>query len=245
MSFHKFDLLIDAMKINQISDLLCKDFFEEAEVEGEKEKRRELSYATKSEKFRFDNSTAAKNRKSIDSSILMSNLSLSEVFEHSTDKKIFNKNNSLLPENLNLYDTNVILEEDSNFNMNTFSLNFKNNFGSNFDNLDFANNNQENLEDEAEEIERKIGVDAVTIEEIKDEVEKSLVRNSSDKKRKSSKIIKISIADVTERICGMNNLNETSEQEVASRVFYQLLISAQAHQYLIYQNQPFGEIFTK
>ena len=86
----------------------------------------------KSEKFRHD-STSRKNGRSLDSSMILSNLSLNEVFEkNTTDKKNLYKSMNdahVVPEE------NIILEEDSNLNLNT--LNFRSNF--NQCSLQFAN----------------------------------------------------------------------------------------------------------
>ena len=117
-----------------ISSVLNKDFIEKVSDEQEKETSNDYS-GQKSEKFRFENSTVNKNRKSIDSTVLLSNISLNEVFEQSTDKKLLYKSN-LFNDNLNVvHENNIILEEDSNFNLNTFSLNLKNNnnFSTNYD----------------------------------------------------------------------------------------------------------------
>jgi hypothetical protein len=64
----------------------------------------------------IENFRASTNRKSETKSKMLSNISLSEVFD-STNKKLITKNDLLL----NL-DNNIILEEDSIFNLNTLSL---------------------------------------------------------------------------------------------------------------------------
>jgi hypothetical protein len=71
----------------------------------------------------------------------MSNLSLNEVFEQSTDKKLLNKttmfNDTLIPPN------NIILEEDSNMNLNTFSMNLKSHLNNNNFDLEFPQEEKE------------------------------------------------------------------------------------------------------
>lgn len=121
---------LNVMKLENIISSLTRNFVEEENVESE-ELQREIP--SQSERFRYDKDiSTAKKRRSLDSSTILSNISLSEVFE-STDKKLLNKT-SYFNENLNLPD-NIIIEEDSNFNLNTFSLNMKNNLN-NMD-LDF------------------------------------------------------------------------------------------------------------
>jgi hypothetical protein len=158
------------MEAHFLTQIITKDFVEEVEESMEekpKEKEARLISGQKSEKFRYENSTAAKNRRSIDSSALLSNLSLSEVFEQSTDKKLLHKSNilhdTLIPQN------NIILEEDSNFNLNTFSMNLKSNF--NQCELEFPQ-----AEEEIEEV-------LFNIESINREIEKvlNLKHNLSEK----------------------------------------------------------------
>src|SRR5690348_9079518 len=112
------------MNLDTLKFLINDDYILEANKE--KERLRSQSQNSQnsqiSEKFRFDNnnSTTTKVRPSLDSSILLSNISLNEVFE--SDKKLLNKTSSLL-NNFNL--DNIILEEDSNFNLNTFDHNMR------------------------------------------------------------------------------------------------------------------------
>ncbi len=85
------------------------------------------------EKFRYDKEiSTAKKSKSVNSSNLISNMSLSDVFE-STEKKLLNRNSAIFSafnsfNNGNFSSENihpeggVIIEEDSNFNLNTFNV---------------------------------------------------------------------------------------------------------------------------
>ncbi len=104
---NELDKFKDTLNIIPIlEDLLDTDFEENIE-----EFRDELPETqSKIENFR------ASNRKSEAKSKILSNISLGEVFE-STNKKLMTKNDLLL----NL-DNNIILEEDSVFNLNTLSL---------------------------------------------------------------------------------------------------------------------------
>lgn len=158
-SFENIENLLLDQNLSLIHQLLTKDFLEE-EKKQEIQKDSSQQSINITERFRYENSTAVKNRRSIDSSLLMSNLSLNEVFEKSTDKQLLNKttlfNDTLIP-------PNIILEEDSNVNLNTFSMNLKSHLN-NFD-LEFpqeeekeedslAENfiNQELLDEEIEKI---------------------------------------------------------------------------------------------
>jgi hypothetical protein len=112
-------------------NILHKNFTEEAVVKDE------VSEATQSriERFRYD--TSAKHGRSIDSSKILSNISLQEVFENTAQKTLINKTSNILNFDKNF---NIILEEESNLNLNTFTYNFRTNLNENF-NLDLDDRN--------------------------------------------------------------------------------------------------------
>ncbi len=162
-SYENFECIFLDRKFNYIPQLVTKDFLEESKKQ-EIQNDSALKSISFNERFRNENSTAAKNRRSIDSSLLMSNLSLNEVFEKSTDKQLLNKttlfNDSLIP-------PNIILEEDSNVNINTFSMNLKSHLNNNLE-LEFP---QEEIKEED-----YLADNLINYEFINEEIEKILLR---------------------------------------------------------------------
>jgi hypothetical protein len=110
----------------------------------------------------------------------------------------------MIPEN------NIILEEESNFNLNTFSMNLRNN------NLDLNYHNDDTQ------------IDTTLITE---EIEKYLTNAKHCH----------SVIDISVIVDNMkpDNLNE----EIASIVFYKLLIVSQSSQLYIKQDKPFTDIY--
>jgi len=147
-SFNQLETRNSFQKLNNLNEIFHKSFFEIVAVpwgpEEEEEGRDSQSILNKNipetaEKFRYEKENSAlttlqKNRKSIDSSSILSNLSLQDVF-NSTNKNLLDKNSHLFQEHMNMqihmHNPNIILEEDSNFNMNTFNLK------TNFNNIEF------------------------------------------------------------------------------------------------------------
>jgi hypothetical protein len=108
------------------SDEILSNTLEESE-EIDNSTREANNFPDTAEKFRHEKEfCTSKVRKSIESSSILSNLSLQDVF-NSTNKKLLDKHSHVFHEP----NVNIILEEDSNFNLNTFNLK------TNFNNFEF------------------------------------------------------------------------------------------------------------
>jgi hypothetical protein len=176
-----------------------------------KSQNEEISQKSISENFRFDTTN---KKKSLDSSALLSNISLQEVFD--TSKKLLNMNNNRTSNIFNFDDNpkGIIVEEDSNFNMNT--MNLRTNFN-NFE-LDY-HNNQEDVVPEEESASCKINMELVS-----EEVSRYLLVK---KKRKSINIV-IDLFEISNIIKDqLGNMIKLKNTELESIVFYQMLLIAQ------------------
>ena len=124
------------MNLKTLKEILHKSFFDEVsdkafeeteENENSENDKDTNNFPETAEKFRFEKEfSTSKIRKSIESHYILSNLSLQDVF-NSTNKKLLDKNSHIFHEP----NGNIILEEDSNFNLNTFNLK------TNFNNFEF------------------------------------------------------------------------------------------------------------
>ncbi len=186
-SVNLIETRISLQKLDNIKEIFHKSFFdvvamseepEEEEAGKDSESTLHKNIPETAEKFRFEKENSAlttlkKNRKSIDSSSILSNLSLQDVF-NSTNKNLLDKNSHLFQEHM--HNPNIILEEDSNFNMNTFNLK------TNFNNIEFDyagggndayNVNNTNIHDDDTFIrddEDKNGKDYLKLDEIQEEI---------------------------------------------------------------------------
>lgn len=127
-----FEHTLKRKNLSQLERIIYNEF-QDSVLEEEKY----LDFSNKkSEKFRYETSnTYSQNKQSLDSFAKLEN-----VFETSTEKKLLQRT-SFLYENY-LKDNNVIIEEESNFNLNTFSLNFKSN--NLYTNIEFHEDNYQN-----------------------------------------------------------------------------------------------------
>jgi hypothetical protein len=193
----------------KIADLKIDSFDEEIRQEIYREGEESKSNDATIEKFR--DQRLSTNRKSIDPSNRLSNISLEEVFE-STNKKLLTRK-SLFMNDIG----NVILEEDSNFNINTLSYNLRNNLQTNL-NLEFheiGENEQEQDENPGDEVYKYIC---------------ETYRAGSIKQFDITNILPEEII-------------KTSEPKEATAIaFYSLLINAQNNDINITQENPFGDI---
>jgi hypothetical protein len=177
------------------------------------------------------------NKRSLDSSALFSNLSLQEVFEGSGNKKILNRTNFNLFDNEE-FKNNMIIEEDSNFNLNTLQINtFKPPFYGNKD-LEFHNPYFEN-EDiifNSTEKEKRL------IDSIGEEVY-SFIKKKIDTRSKGKKEILLTslFIKLKENLQFSNQF--TKELQLESITFYQLLLQSQTNNLNLTQEECFGKIF--
>jgi hypothetical protein len=208
-----------SLKEQEISNLIIDTFVEEIKPERYLEDEVKSVSKVNIEKFRDQPST---HRKSLDPNSL-SNISLNEVFEGSTNKKLLTRQSLLLNKDIN----NIILEEDSNFNLNTLSYNFKNNIQTNF-NLEF----HEIGENEHEHIEANI----INNNNINEEMLKYL-NNNIPKHDKQQTIV------LQDFINNSESFINIGREEATAVTFYSLLISSQANELNIQQKEPFGDIF--
>ena len=146
-SFKTSENILKTMNLHKLKENLHKSFFDDVpenafeepeEIENSENDKDTNNFPQTAEKFRFEKEfSTSKIRKSIESHSILSNLSLQDVF-NSTNKKLLDKNSHIFHEP----NGNIILEEDSNFNLNTFNL--KTNFN-NFE-FEYANVEDNNMQ---------------------------------------------------------------------------------------------------
>ncbi len=164
-TFNLTEELLNTMNLKTLNEILHKSFFdqvsdkafEETEDNENSENDKDTNnFPETAEKFRFEKEfSTSKIRKSIESHSILSNLSLQDVF-NSTNKKLLDKNSHIFHEP----NGNIILEEDSNFNLNTFNLK------TNFNNFEFEYANiEENKLHYAED-----SRNTITLENIQEEI---------------------------------------------------------------------------
>jgi hypothetical protein len=237
-NFKDFAKRLISMELDNIKDIFDS---EEAEKLLFDTKSKEISQSIDQnasiEKFRFEkdqSSLTAKKRKSIDSSSLLSNLSLQDVF-NSTNKKLLDKNSNIFNTGID----NIIIEEDSNMNINTLSYNLRTNL--NYD-LEYVGLDDIKIQEEASLI--------VTNEKVSEEVLIVIEEFASTRKktRRSGKAYILSIDEITQKVSKNIKKNYTSSiepnNELKSIVFYQMLMQAQSGKYSLAQDKPFSEIKT-
>jgi hypothetical protein len=229
------------MKLNAIREIVNKDYSdiiseEEEEIDNSQDKSNLNNTYETAGKYRFEKETStatAHKRKSIDSSNILSNISLQEVFDSSM--KLINKNNT----NELFYNenNNIIIEEDSNLNLNTLSLNLRTNLNNNFD-LEFEDENENEI------IYNNFNNNLFNIDLIKEELE-NVFQNLKKRKRKSVRRSYFTIPTIAEEIKSNMNIKSLDfpMNELESIIFYQSLLSAQAGKIEILQEKPFDNLY--
>lgn len=236
LKFAEFEKKIQINELKEIQKIMFSDFTEE-EKENEINLESDSSQNIEKENYRQEKDTTAFKRKSIDSSHLLSNLSLQEVFD-STNKKLLNRNSNIFGDDTRIelkLDNNIIIEEDSNLNYNTLSHNnLRTNFGGL--ELDFENDKDDERLDYCL-IEEKV---------------KELLVGTNSKKRNSIKKNGFDFFEFTGKVKDAlikNDINQDfikntfKENELEGLVFYQMLIISQNNSLNIGQLNPFNKIY--